>query len=126
MTRPGAEHKRQIYVRGRSDKRCGRCGERLPFDSFRPDARSASGWSSSCRNCAAAANREWRERNPDRIEAYNARRRLEYAEAHRDARKRTCSECGGAFTGRPNRQTCSPECRKARKARLDTRWPKAA
>lgn len=50
------------------------------------------------------------------VDAYNERRRLEYAEQQREARQRTCSECGEGFTGRPNRCTCSPECRRRRKA----------
>jgi hypothetical protein len=73
-----------------------------------------------------ASAKEWRDSHPDYVDAYNERRRLEYAEQQRRARQRTCSECGEEFTGRPDRQTCSPECRKRRKARMDTRWPKAS
>ena len=84
------------------------------------------GRDSWCRECHVKETREWRKRNPDYIEVYNERRRLEYAERQRKARQRTCSECGGEFTGRPDRQTCSPARRKRRKARMDARWPKAA
>ena len=120
------ERLRQLHARNNTGKRCGRCRGWLSFEAFRPDSRSANGWSSYCNDCAAAADREWRERHSGYVDAYNERRRLEYAEQQREARQRTCSECGEGFTGRPNRCTCSPECRRRRKARTDTRWPKAS
>jgi hypothetical protein len=106
-----------------TEKACTRCGGRFPLDGFNRNPRMRSGWSSWCRRCQNEATRAWRERNRA---AYNERRRLEYAERNGKTRERTCSECGEEFTGRPDRQTCSPECRKRRKARKDTRWPKAA
>jgi hypothetical protein len=105
-----AEQRREIYGRWHSDKRCGRCSKWLPLEAFRPNPRSATGWSSYCRNCAAAANREWRERNPEYAERYNAARRVQPA-------KLECVECGEAFEGRPNRLVCSRRCKDLRYAR---------
>jgi len=107
-------------------KPCPHCYQWLPLEDFARSANRYLGRDSWCRACHVKETREWRKRNPGYIAAYNERRRLEYAEQQREARERTCSECGAAFTGRPDRQTCSPECRKRRKARMDTRWPKAA
>ena len=55
------ERLRQLHARHKTGKRCGRCRGWLSFEAFRPDSRSANGWSSYCNDCAAAANREWRE-----------------------------------------------------------------
>jgi hypothetical protein len=105
---------RHIFEARKAGKVCARCRSWFPAESFRPDASVKSGLSSWCRLCISAAAKEWREQHADSIDAYNERRRLEYAERQREARRRTCSECGEEFTGRPDRQTCSPECRKRR------------
>jgi len=101
------EQKRENYARWHSDKRCGRCSKLLPLEAFRPNPRSATGWSSYCRDCGAAANREWRERNRD---AYNASRRVPPA-------KLECVECGKPFEGRSDRLVCSRRCKDRRYAR---------
>ena len=92
-------------------KQCPRCRRVLLLEAYRPDERAALGVSSWCRECAAVATREWRIRNRERIKAARKREPVELL----------CSECGGTFIGRPNRKTCSDECGRARKARLDTR-----
>ena len=78
------ERLRQLHARNNTGKRCGRCRGWLSFEAFRPDSRSANGWSSYCNDCAAAADREWRERHSGYVGAYNERRRLEYAEQQRE------------------------------------------
>jgi len=42
-----------------------------------------------------------------------------YGGAMFEPTKLKCSECGAEFHGRPNRKTCSPECRTLHKARQD-------
>jgi hypothetical protein len=108
--RENQERLRQLHARHNSGKRCGRCQGWLPFEAFRPDARSASGWSSYCRECSNAANREWRERNPGHADAYNAARRVPPVEL-------ACVECGKAFEGRKGRLVCSRRCKDRRYAR---------
>jgi hypothetical protein len=105
---------------------CVRCHRSLPREAFRENRRLKRGLHSWCRSCTSAAAKEWREAHPEAVEAYKERQRLAYAERHREAQRHTCSECGEEFTGRADRKTCSPECRRRRKARLDTRWPNAA
>jgi hypothetical protein len=41
-----------------------------------------------------------------------------YRERHAGDRQRTCTECGAAFEGRPNRLVCSRKCKDARFKRL--------
>ena len=95
-------------------KECARCGWFRPAENFRPNPRLRSGLSSWCRECCREANRRWRAENRD---AYNLARRTPPARLE-------CSECGAVFFGRPNRKTCSLECRKLHKRLLDKRWPK--
>jgi hypothetical protein len=64
-----------------------------------------------CRRCCAAYNREWKERHRDRIEAYNASRRVPPA-------KLVCVECGEQFEGRKGRLVCSRRWKDRRYARL--------
>lgn len=64
---------------------------------------------------AVEYNRRWRERNRDYVERYNLLRRTPPA-------RLVCSECGAEFFGRKDRKTCSNECRRRRKVRLDPRW----
>jgi hypothetical protein len=57
--------------------------------------------------------KEWRERNRDRIEEYNAYRREEYA-LRRGPMERSCAnpDCGLLFeAGRVDQRTCSRKCR---------------
>jgi hypothetical protein len=54
----------------------------------------------------------WRAENPERVEAYNAARRVVHE-------SRPCVECGEEFTpGRSDRIVCSTSCRWKRKRRL--------
>jgi len=54
----------------------------------------------------------WRAANPERVEAYNAARRL-------PSSPRACPECGALFKGRPNKLLCGlRRCRDARYKRL--------
>lgn len=88
----------------------GRSG-RLPIGDFRPRSRFG-GLESWCRHRHAEANRLWLAKNPDAVEAYNARRRAE----RREKRPvRPCVVCGGYFDKRPNAIVCSEECRRQRK-----------
>lgn len=101
-------------------KHCSRCGEWLPFEAFRPNPRNGGvhglGLSSWCRRCSAEYLKEHRAANPEKYAAYNAARRTPPS-------RLVCSECDGEFRGRTDRKTCSPECRRRRKARLDIAWP---
>jgi hypothetical protein len=65
---------------------------------------------SYCRSCRSEIAKEWRERNPEAVAAYNEARRL-------DPRKRKCIECSIVFlAGRrgPAATRCI-NCRRARK-----------
>jgi hypothetical protein len=62
--------------------------------------------------------REWRERNPDYIAAYNAGRRIGPV-------KLLCTECGGEFEGRKGRLVCSRRCKDARYTRRHPEKAKA-
>jgi hypothetical protein len=59
-------------------KVCKRCGNAKPSSAFPRSRRMRDGLSSWCRVCHAGAVRQWREANPDRVEAYNAARREAY------------------------------------------------
>jgi hypothetical protein len=94
-------------------KRCARCGQFLPVAEFRPNPRNTLyGLHSWCRRCCAANNREWRERNREQIDAYNASLR-------RPPVRHECSECGAEFFAQSNKLTCSDRCRRARWRRLN-------
>ena len=72
------------HVNGR--KACTRCREWKPVDAFPPNLDISTGLSSWCHSCHREATREWRARhrdydrdyrkhNPERVAAYNAKRR---------------------------------------------------
>jgi hypothetical protein len=105
---------------------CIGCRRSLPAGAFRGDRRLKRGLHTYCRSCTSAAAKNWREAHPEAVDRYNRERRERYDQAHREARQHGCSECGEEFTGRADRKTCSPECRRRRKARLDTRWQNVA
>jgi hypothetical protein len=100
-----------------SGKVCAGCREYKPREAFRPMRSAISGLSSRCRACMSEDLKAWRAAHPDYVSAYNLARRIEPAELR-------CSECGGTFHGRKDRRTCSDDCRRERKRRMDTRWPK--
>jgi hypothetical protein len=69
-----------------SHKACTRCGKWKPLDAFPLNLNISTGLSSSCRECQCEATRRWRarnrdydreyrKRNPDKVAAYNAKRR---------------------------------------------------
>jgi len=104
---------------------CIRCHRSLPREAFRENQRLRRALHSWCRSCTSAAAKEWREAHPETVDRYNRERRERYADTHGEARQHICTECGAEFTGRADRKTCSPGCRRQRKARMDTHWPKA-
>jgi len=92
---------------------CCRCRQWLPLEDFRPRL-NLGGVESWCRRCHADANRRWREKNSNAVDAYNARRRAEYREAH-PLPTRRCIVCRKEMTKRPNALVCGRECRRQRK-----------
>jgi hypothetical protein len=72
-------------------KTCRHCGEQKDTSEFPAHREKGDGLSSWCRACHAEACARWRAKHPEKIDAYNARRRGAYAgmrEAeHRTARK---------------------------------------
>jgi hypothetical protein len=102
---------REKVARG---KWCCSCRSWLPVEAFRPSHRYRGGLDTWCKACHAQANRDWRERNPEAVAAYNAARRREYREAH-PLPSRPCVVCGEPFNGRPDALVCDPECRQQRK-----------
>jgi hypothetical protein len=102
---------REKVARG---KWCCSCRSWLPAEAFRPSHRYRGGLDSWCKGCHAKAVRDWREKNPEAIERYNADRRHEYREAH-PLPTRPCAVCGKSFSGRPDTVVCGPECRRQRK-----------
>ena len=95
-------------------KWCCRCRQWLSPDAFRPNPNYTSGLDSWCRSCHADAVREWRAKNPDYVERYNAERRAEYRAEH-PLHERPCVVCGKPFGARPDALACSTECRRQRK-----------
>src|SRR5215218_4402537 len=110
---------KKMTIPPRTHKRCTRCQGWLALEAFRVNRRAdpwghSVGRDSWCRSCHAEATREWREANPDRIEAYNERRRQAYRQAN-PLPERTCVVCGRPFAKRPDALVCSPRCREERK-----------
>jgi hypothetical protein len=104
-------HARQNVAR---DKWCCACRSWLPAEAFRANSQYNTGYDPWCKACHAKATREWRARNPEHLERYNADRRREYREAH-PLPTRPCVVCGKSFSGRPDALVCRPECRQQRK-----------
>jgi hypothetical protein len=93
-------------------KRCEGCGE-----PFVPNSRGRP--RRFCADCSvpAVAARRWRERRPERVEAYNAARRVAPPEP------RECSECGKLFVpGRRDGEMCSDLCRARHSHRRTRDW----
>jgi hypothetical protein len=102
-------------LRSGSDKWCPSCRRWLRVEAFRPNPNLRDGIDSWYRACHAQANRDWREKNPDAVAAYNAERRRDYREAH-PLPTRPCVVCGKLTTKRPNALVCSAECRRLRES----------
>lgn len=64
---------------------------------------------SYCRSCRSEIAKEWRERNPEAVAAYNAARRI-------GPRERECVDCGASFTA-GERGPAGVRCRDCRAAR---------
>ena len=95
-----------------TSKRCTKCREWLPLESFSPNPKIKSGRSSWCRSCHVEATRKWRTENPGYVEGINAARRVKHP-------ARACVECGGEFIpNRIDRLVCGGECRSRRHTRL--------
>lgn len=95
-------------------RRCSNCSAWLPLEAFPVNRRRHLGRSSWCRECARAATRDWRNRNPGYQVAYNAERRAAYR-AENPLTERACVVCGRPFVKRPNALVCGPRCRERRK-----------
>ena len=87
-------------------RRCELCGQQ-----FEPNRRGRP--RRFCDRCSGSPYaRVWRAENAERVEAYNAARRVVHE-------PRSWVECGGEFTpGRADRIVCSTSCRWKRKRRL--------
>src|SRR5512133_3771528 len=72
------EHAREEPATPMTGKWCCRCRQWLPASAFRPNQRLLSGIDSWCKDCHAAAVRQWRLDNPEAVAEYNQRRRREY------------------------------------------------
>jgi hypothetical protein len=102
---------REKVARG---KWCCSCRSWLPAEAFRPSHRYRGGLDSWCKGCHARAVRDWRDKNPEAVERYNAERRAEYRAAH-PRPLRPCAVCGQLFEGRPDALVCGEQCRCERK-----------
>jgi hypothetical protein len=58
---------------------CRHCGEQKDESEFPVHREKGSGLSSWCRACHAEACASWRAKHPEKIDAYNEKRRAEYA-----------------------------------------------
>jgi hypothetical protein len=114
VTRRSAIRERNARENVARGKWCCSCRSWLPAEAFRPSHRYRGGLDSWCKSCHAKAVAEWRAKNPEHIERYNAVRRREYREAH-PLPSRPCIVCGEAFSGRPDALVCSEGCRRRRK-----------
>ena len=65
--------------RKRKMKACRHCGEHKDKSEFPAHREKGSGLSSWCRACHAEACVKWRAEHPEKVNAYNRRRRAEFA-----------------------------------------------
>ena len=66
-------------------KACSHCREQKDLAEFPAHRQKRDGLSSWCRTCHAEACARWRAKNTQAIDAYNERRRAEYAEERENA-----------------------------------------
>lgn len=52
-----------------TSKTCRVCGEAKPLEEFNRDRSRADGHQNHCRGCASVIGRQWREKNPDKLQA---------------------------------------------------------
>jgi predicted nucleic acid-binding Zn ribbon protein len=94
-----------------TEKFCRNCSRWVSLEDFPLNRRMHLGRGSWCRECHRAANKDWRRRDRERV---NAKRRAEYRAAH-PRPTRACLVCGRDFSGRPDALVCGEECRRQRK-----------
>lgn len=79
-------------------KRCTKCGEDKPIDSFPKERRSPDGVASQCKTCKSDYNREWRERKGGNLYDRTIRYGIspeEYEELL-DEQLNSCACCGSS------------------------------
>lgn len=80
---------------------CARCRRRRPLRDFPLRRKDGTQRYGHCRDCKAAYQRQWYERNADRHRAMTAAnrklQRLRNKELVRRAKSRPCADCGQAF-----------------------------
>jgi hypothetical protein len=54
-------------------KTCSSCEVRLSLAKFGTNIRTPDGFSYYCKACAAAKQREWKEKNPEKVRAWQKR-----------------------------------------------------
>jgi hypothetical protein len=74
--RPPSSIPRKKLVRNTKTCRC--CGKEKNREQFRRSSHNNDGLGSWCCDCHAERARRWRQENPEKVDAYNARRRAEY------------------------------------------------
>jgi hypothetical protein len=125
----GEEHAREELERrslsSRRDKWCCSCQQWLPIEAFTANPNNRNRIDSWCRPFHAEAAREWRVKNRNYVEAYNAKRRVEYRGDHPLA-TRPCAVCKRPMTRPANVLVCSSECRRQRKREQRQRAQRAA
>ena len=80
-------------------KACSHCREQKDLAEFPAHRHKRDGLSSWCRTCHAEACARWRAKNTQAIDAYNERRRAEYAEERENA-PAAAGRCGGDSASR--------------------------
>jgi CRISPR/Cas system-associated protein Cas10 (large subunit of type III CRISPR-Cas system) len=76
-------------IKAPSMKTCRHCGEQKDKSEFPVHREKGSGLNSLCRTCHAEACAKWRAKHPEKVDAYNERRRAEYVAQRKG---------GGTFT----------------------------
>lgn len=82
-------------------KVCNHCGKSLPIDEFYKDKGAADGYKNTCKECQKAFAKDYRSRNLDKVNKYQA----EYREKNREKQERDrkakynslktpCAKCG--------------------------------
>jgi hypothetical protein len=91
-------------------KTCRHCGEQKHKSEFPVHREKGGGLSSWCRACHAEACANWRAEHPEKVDAYNARRRAEYA-ARQEAEHQAARK--GAEREAPRAGSPEPRTRRA-------------
>jgi len=79
-------------------RRCSRCQADLPLDAFPLRRKDGTQRYTHCRDCKAAYQRQWYERNGDRHRSNIAAKRIEQRRINKvmvvAAKSRPCTDCG--------------------------------